>query len=397
MTKPRWDFPPESTLLSDDDYAELETIDISVVDLTADPAALGEARRRARDDTVARALRAFGSGGLGMVHVTGHGVGAEEIQRQFDVGSVFFDRVADEEKGRYVAKISEEGSWAGYKPRGYYGPQDCDENFNFYPETLVHSCIPPVARQFLHDYRRFLEHNHYVVVGKMLCILSLALGLPGDTLWRLHHRGGYDVDGTLQRPQDTPIYWKHSQDHFRFQVYNPRKDDESFFNSDKLYLRSHRDIGTITLNYSQPVAALQVLKPEGKWAWVRHKPGAIIVNLGHALEALTSSRLRAAFHRVAEPPEDQRRFRRIGIHYFVKLLPDMRIDQPLLDGPDDQFEEYRRLGGKPILYGEWERFRSKLAFRQRPARTSPERTPEDALLDLHYRMAPPTTIPAAKL
>lgn len=72
---------------------------------------------------------------------------------------------------------------------------------------------------------------------------------------------------------------------------------------------------------------------------------------------------------MAEPPQDQRkyawffshrvkrfltivcRFRRLGIHYFVKLLPDVRIDIPLIQGPDDQFREYRELGGKAILYG----------------------------------------------
>ena len=71
------------------------------------------------------------------------------------------------------------------------------------------------------------------------------------------------------------------------------------------------------------------------------------------------------------------RFQRLAIHYFVKLLSDVRIDVPLIQGPDDQFSEYRELGGKPILYGgtlfftstiphisslyfaEWEKFRSK--------------------------------------
>jgi isopenicillin N synthase-like dioxygenase len=48
---------------------------------------------------------------------------------------------------------------------------------------------------------------------------------------------------------------------------------------------------------SQPIAALQVLRPDGSWGWVRHKPGAIIVNFGNAMEFLTAGRLKAAYHR----------------------------------------------------------------------------------------------------
>ncbi|GJE93548.1 clavaminate synthase-like protein [Phanerochaete sordida] len=394
MPEPQWVFPLETALLSDADYAELETIDLSVFNVDTDSAGLERSQLRARDEMVARALKAFSAGGLGMVYVVGHGLDAEDIQRQFDVGSTFFDRVTEQDKAKYAAKISEEGSWAGYKPKGYYGPWDCDENWSFYPETLLRPDMPPYPRFYLHEYREFMEHNHYVVAKKMLHVLSLGLGLPGDALWRLHHRPESNIVSQAPYDHEKPVEWKHSQDHFRFQMYNPRPDDGSFLTQEKLHLRSHRDIGTITLNYSQPIAALQILKPNGTWAWVRHKPGAILVNLGHAMEALTASRLKAAFHRVVEPPEDQREFQRLAIHYFVKLLPDVRIDIPLIQGPDDQFTEYRELGGRPIFYGEWERFRTKLAFQQRPVRPSPQRTAEHALLDMHYRLTPGTKVEA---
>ena len=71
----------------------------------------------------------------------------------------------------------------------------------------------------------------------MLYLLSLGLGLPPDTcvtahellplvlviffyrLWNLHHQGNYDDDGALRGPSDESVPWKHSQDHFRFQLY----------------------------------------------------------------------------------------------------------------------------------------------------------------------------------
>ena len=69
---------------------------------------------------MARALKAF-SEGLGIVYVIGHGLSEDAIQRQYDLGSVFFDGVSDEEKHQYIAKIKEEGSWAGYKVCTSYG------------------------------------------------------------------------------------------------------------------------------------------------------------------------------------------------------------------------------------------------------------------------------------
>ena len=36
------------------------------------------------------------------------------------------------------------------------------------------------------------------------------------------------------------------------------------------------DIGTITILWSQPVSALQVMSPDGKWRWVRHINNALV-------------------------------------------------------------------------------------------------------------------------
>ena len=93
-------------------------LDLSVVDLHADRETLGEVQRRRLDETVARALAAF-SEGLGLVYVVGYGLDDAVVQRQYDIASVFFDGVDDEEKRQYVAKIAEEGSWAGYKVSCY--------------------------------------------------------------------------------------------------------------------------------------------------------------------------------------------------------------------------------------------------------------------------------------
>lgn len=47
-------------------------------------------------------------------------------------------------------------------------------------------------------------------------------------------------------------------------------------------------MGSLTLLFRQPVAALQVLTKEGTWKWVRPQTEALTVNLADALNFLTS-------------------------------------------------------------------------------------------------------------
>lgn len=51
---------------------------------------------------------------------------------------------------------------------------------------------------------------------------------------------------------------------------------------------SHSDMGSLTLLFRQPVAALQVLSNDGTWKWVRPQTDALTVNIADALQFLTS-------------------------------------------------------------------------------------------------------------
>ena len=46
----------------------------------------------------------------------------------------------------------------------------------------------------------------------------------------------------------------------------------SLFDAESIFL----DIGTITILWSQPVSALQIMSPDGKWRWVRHIDNALV-------------------------------------------------------------------------------------------------------------------------
>ena len=41
-------------------------------------------------------------------------------------------------------------------------------------------------------------------------------------------------------------------------------------------MKGHTDSGTISLLWSQPVVALQILSPDGKWRYVKHVPNGIV-------------------------------------------------------------------------------------------------------------------------
>lgn len=56
-------------------------------------------------------------------------------------------------------------------------------------------------------------------------------------------------------------------------------------------VRRHSDMGSLTLLFRQPVAALQVLTNDGVWKWVRPQTDALTVNIADALQFLTSKRV----------------------------------------------------------------------------------------------------------
>ena len=104
------------------------------------------------------------------------------------------------------------------------------------------------------------------------------------------------------------------------------------------------DIGTMTILWSQPVSALQVMSPDGKWRWVRHIDNALVrrvvamgvrlssflpslqvVNVGDSLEMLTGGFYKATIHRVVQPPTDQRGRTRLGAFYFAMCNDDVRL------------------------------------------------------------------------
>lgn len=134
---------------------------------------------------------------------------------------------------------------------------------------------------YLPEIEAFAHHTYHHVVRQILRMVSLALELPEDYLWGLHDHEGV-VGAACQR----------------FMGYFPRSEEEER-EAQGIWSKGHTDCArvhlpwdstltaidnTVSLLYSQPVAALQILTPEGEWKWVKHVEGAVVVNTADALD-----------------------------------------------------------------------------------------------------------------
>lgn len=88
-------------------------------------------------------------------------------------------------------------------------------------------------------------------------------------------------------------------------------------------VNAHHDAGFLTLLWQHRVGGLQALNPAGEWIDIPPTPGAIVVNLGENLQALTGNYFVATTHRVIAT---QARFSSAYFHG-----PDLRTSLTPLD------------------------------------------------------------------
>ncbi|PPQ91997.1 hypothetical protein CVT25_004653 [Psilocybe cyanescens] len=275
------------------EYADLPIIDLAQMSTPAGHLALAE---KARDAMTVH----------GFFYVINHGFNTAQTERIFDIADIPFSKVGDEEKRTYVAKMKETGSYQGYKPRQYWhidgGVRDQMENYNI-NRDITKRQHPEVLRPFLPEIEKFARHNHEEVLHPILRLLAVGMELPEETFVNMH---GFSSVGETY--------------------------EEDEVKSKNVWLKGHTDFGTITILYSQPVAALQILTSDGTWKWVKHIENALVINAGDALEFLSGGFYRATIHRVVQPPEDQRSYTRLGVFYFCMTDDDVKL-APLVESP----------------------------------------------------------------
>ncbi|KAK4703969.1 hypothetical protein P7C70_g2250, partial [Phenoliferia sp. Uapishka_3] len=316
-------------------WADLPTIDLSRFD--TDKAELAE--------QLITAIRT-----KGFFYVKGwKGISQERVDRQFAIGQKVFE-LPLEEKSKYTPNL-DAGEYNGYRPAGrrviepISGLTDRTEVFNipkfnsFFEDHHKHHPAP-VLRNF-EEIKQFARDLHTFIIDPLLVLIALALELPEDYLTNIHK------------------YEAKSEDHHRFMKYSKYTDEETatLLKTGEHWSRGHTDLGTLTLLFRQPVAALQIQDHStGEWRWVKPQDGTLTVNACDALSFLTANYVKSTIHRVTVPPADQRHVDRLGLLYFARPHNDVVLntikESPVLQRAGFIENQFEKVGSVPTME-EW--------------------------------------------
>jgi isopenicillin N synthase-like dioxygenase len=70
---------------------------------------------------------------------------------------------------------------------------------------------------------------------------------------------------------------------------------------DQMGMGAHTDYGIVTVLWADPVAGLEILRPDGSWYPVIPVPGGLLINLGDLLARWSNDRWLSTMHRVVPP------------------------------------------------------------------------------------------------
>ncbi|KAJ5170442.1 uncharacterized protein N7500_003225 [Penicillium coprophilum] len=256
---------------------------------------------------------------VGFFYVKNFNISQEEIDNQFALGREFYALPLEEKLKFHSASDLERGEYNSYRPAGQRilgnGVKDNVQVYNIPKFDGHHERPQPfVLTENIKEIEIFSRKCHTEVVEKLLRLFAILLELPDeDQLVRDHQ---YDVKG---------------EDHLRYMHYAARSAEDNK-KVGELYSPGHTDLGTVTLLFRQPVAALQILNSKGEWKWVRPQDGTITINTCDALTALTGGLIKSSIHRVHAPPADQAHIDRLGVLYFARPNNHVVLD-PIRNSP----------------------------------------------------------------
>ncbi|OCH89681.1 Clavaminate synthase-like protein [Obba rivulosa] len=314
------------------DWADLVTIDLNLFGTPEGKKQLAA--------TLVKAVREDG-----FFYVKNFNISQERVNRQFALGKQFYE-VPLEEKLKYVPEDLDNGAFNGYVPSGrrilepVSGLRDRTEVYNIpkFNGDFEHR-HPDVVQNNLPEIEEFARSLHTEVLDPLHVLLAIALELPEDYFTNIHK---YDVK---------------SEDHLRYMKYSKYSPEENL-KLGGLWGRGHTDLGSYTLLFRQPVAALQIKNHvTGEWKWVKPQDGTLTVNTCDALSFLTGGYVKSTVHRVAVPPKDQQHVDRLGLLYFSRpnnQVPLAAIkDSPVLQREGATVNEFEKSGNPVPTMEEW--------------------------------------------
>ncbi|KIK65028.1 hypothetical protein GYMLUDRAFT_39442 [Collybiopsis luxurians FD-317 M1] len=248
--------------------------------------------------------------------VINSGIPHEQLSRQLDIGNTFFKQPLAEK--RKVACNFSEGNYFGYRePIRFIGNSDVKENMEMLNLPKYSSGLEDLPRHdFIKAYQEEIKPFHRLVwdnvIRKLFILFAIILELPEDYFVERHH---YDLP---------------SEDHLRYMIYHPRAaEEDAKIGGQWSSGHTGENFCSLTLLFSQSVAALQIRTPSNEWKWVKHVPGGITCNAADTLSFLTKGYIKSTIHRVVRPPADQANLERLGLFYFVRPGNDV----PMVPAP----------------------------------------------------------------
>ncbi|KAI0090927.1 Clavaminate synthase-like protein [Irpex rosettiformis] len=302
----QYDFVPETK--EDLPWADLITVDLALFGTPEGKKELAQ--------TLIKGVREDG-----FFYVKNFNISQERVNRQFSIGKRLYD-IPLEEKLKYVPDGLDDGQFNGYVPAGrrvydtVSGLKDRVEVYNIpkFNGDFKHS-HPAIIQDNLPEIEEFARSLHSEVLDPLHVLLAIALELPEDYFTNIHK---YEVK---------------SEDHLRYMKYGKFTPEENI-KIGKLWGRGHTDLGSWTLLFRQPVAALQIQNHiTGEWKYVKPQDATLTVNACDALSFITGGYVKSTIHRVASPPKDQEHVDRLGLLYFSRPNNEVllkTIDSPVL-------------------------------------------------------------------
>ncbi|KAG1859262.1 Clavaminate synthase-like protein [Suillus subluteus] len=281
----------------------LQYADLAIIDLSKAATAEGRAE-------LAVELRE-GLTTRGFCYIINHGYTQAQNERMFDIADIPMSGVPEDEKRAYTGDSKKTGIFQGYKPRQYWhidaGVRDqhehynCSHTVNNGGENLTSLARQPPRLQL------DAPTSTQTISSRYRCLRTFQPWLWNSDLTALLRLMAL----SLELPEDT--------------------SEEEEVQTKNVWMKGHTDFGSITLLWSQPVAALQIQTKEG-WRWVKHIENALLMNIGDSMEFLTGGFYKGTIHRVVQPPIDQRGYTRLSMIYFSFLNDDVKL-VPLMASP----------------------------------------------------------------
>lgn len=223
---------------------------------------------------------------VGFFQLVDHGIDTDFIERYFAALESFF-ALPDE-----VKSVIDKARSRHFRGWERVGAELTDNRVDYREQLDVSTEHPPRAPDVQPPYLRLDGPNQWpddavlpgfralveeffarmgALADELMSILAVGLGLPLDTF--------ADLFG------ERPLSFA------KLISYPPTPPGEAGVNA-------HHDAGFLTLLWQHRVGGLQALNPAGEWIDIPPTPGAIVVNLGENLQALTGNYFVATTHRV---------------------------------------------------------------------------------------------------